>query len=301
MHVSTFIRNNKQTPIDQMLVKLKAYDPSIKSSSIHIALYQIFKSKYNRLNEKHLIELLKFINSQFGKLPPTSNVETNMSKIRKILKDKYGYDSTQYQKSREHLVFDKQQKAINIAAYTNKVFERNSNCKSIKISLINSLMKYSKSENWKEKFIYLLLNSGSRSEEIFTGKFKKGDGGNILLSNIAKTRDKEREISKPLLDKDSSHFLKVLGEVRALNLKPKSSNTILNALLKSKIGENLYFLRKAYANLSYHLINDKSISKTVYLSRILGHDVDNEKTALSYQNYYIVEDEPLTQSKLPSS
>jgi hypothetical protein len=74
--------------------------------------------------------------------PAQSNVEANLSKLRQIVKSKWGYDSVEYRKSQIHLVFDPAQKQINIADYNKKVFERNENCQPIKVSLINKLLAY---------------------------------------------------------------------------------------------------------------------------------------------------------------
>ena len=297
MDIITFVRNTKTAPTTELLGRISGYDRSIKTTSLHVALAKLFINHYTGLNERRLVELLRYVNLHYNSLPPTSNVETNMSKIRKELKTKFGYDSRQYNNSLKHLVFDKVQKAKNIADYNAKVFARNNNCKPIKVSLINSLLSYGDSEDYKEQIIYLLLNCGSRFIELFTGNFTldKDNPSHIKLSNIAKTRDKDRTISKPLLDKNPSKFLSLLKKIRELN--PESTKILINAKLQESIGETTYFLRKAYANLSYYLLDDKTISKTTYLAQILGHEEGNEATALSYQSYFIDADEPFAYKK----
>ena len=59
--------------------------------------------------------------------------------------------------------------------------------------------------------------------------------------------------------------------------------------LKKEIGESTYFLSKAYANYAYYLLNDQSVAKTAFLSRVLGHEINNETTATIYQGFYIEE------------
>ena len=294
MDIITFVRNTKTAPTTELLGRISGYDRSIKTTSLHVALAKLFINHYTGLNERRLVELLRYVNLHYNSLPPTSNVETNMSKIRKELKTKFGYDSRQYNNSLKHLVFDRKQKAQNIADYSAKVFARNNNCKPIKVSLINSLLAYGDSEDYKEQIIYLLLNSGSRFIELFTGNFTldKDNPSYIKLSNIAKTRDKNRQISKPLLDKNPEKFLSLLKKIRELN--PESTKVLINAKLNDSIGETTYFLRKAYANLSYYLLDDPTVSKTTYLAQILGHEENNEATALSYQSFFIEEDEPFS-------
>ena len=80
---------------------------------------------------------MRWLNQKFAALPSTSNVEANLSKIRQIVKAKWGYNSVEYRKSQTHLIFDPAQKQKNIADYNKRVFERNENCQPIKVSLIN--------------------------------------------------------------------------------------------------------------------------------------------------------------------
>ena len=296
MSVITFIRKAKQP--DNLLLDVKGFDDSIKTRSMPTALFLLFKNHHAGINKKRLVELLKYINAQFAKLPPVSSVEGAMSKIRSVLKTTYGYDSVQYKNSLKFLVFDKEQKSKNIAAYNAKVFERNTHCEPIKISLINTLLENRDAVGYKEQIIYLLLNSGSRFIELFTGNFRLDPDNptHILLSNIAKTRNKDRIISKPLLDKDPKHFLSVLNDIREYN--PKTTKIMVNKMLQDKLGKTTYFLRKVYANMSYHILNNPRIAKTTYLAGILGHELFNETTALSYQGFYIEEDKPFKYSRL---
>ena len=286
-NVISFIRKYKTTPISDLLPILHDYDKKIKTRSIHLALVSLFEHHYQNLNEKRLYELMRWVNKKFSELPSTSNVEMNLSKIRQIVKAKYGGDSTQYAKSQTHLVFDPEQKKKNIAEYNKQVFDRNSDCKPIKVSLIDKLLSYKDSEDYRKKLVYLLINSGARYHELFSGVWSADTENeqNIKISNIAKTRDKEREISKPLLDGNSTTFLSILGEIR--NLNEESTLHSVNKFLKQEIGESSYFLRKCYANYAYYRLNDPTIAKTTYLSKILGHEINNESTATCYQGYYI--------------
>ena len=93
---------------------------------------------------------MRWTNKKFAELPSTSNVEMNLSKIRQIVKAKWGYDSEQYKKSQTHLVFDPAQKQKNIEAYNKKVFERNEHCQPIKISLVKRLLAYKDSTDLQE-------------------------------------------------------------------------------------------------------------------------------------------------------
>ena len=69
-----------------------------------------------------------------------------------------------------------------------------------------------------------------------------------------------------------------------------STHSMVNAFLQKEVGESSYYLRKMYANYAYYRLGGQSIAKTTYLSKILGHEVNNEATAVCYQSYYIIDD-----------
>ncbi len=107
----------------------------------------------------------------------------------------------------------------------------------------------------------------------------------ILLSNISKTANKTREISKPLLDSSPTTFLSILEEIKKRN----QSYTLkqVNIFLNETLNESTYYLRKIYANMAYYLLRDESVAKTTYISQILGHEINSEHTAINYQEYFI--------------
>jgi hypothetical protein len=293
-NIITFIRKHKTTSVNDLLPKLQDYDKKITSKSIHLALVALFKSHHKNLNTKRLYELMRFINKKFSELPPTSNVEMCLSKIRQVVKAGYGENSTEYKKSNIHLVFDIIQKKINMDAYGAKVFQRNSNCQPIKISLINKLLAFKTSNDYREKIVYLLIDSGARFSELFHGVWDidPDNEHNVVMSNISKTRDKKRKISRPLLSKDPNTFLKILEEIKGMN--QDSTLHSVNAFLQKEIGESSYFLRKIFASMAYFVLDDPSVAKTVYLSKILGHNPNDESTALIYQGFYMIDDAPFS-------
>ena len=167
INIISFIRTNKNTPTNSLLSVVHSYDKKIITKSIHLALVELFRRHCSGLTEKRLIELMNFLNKKFRQLPSTSNVEINWGKIRQIIKARFGYDSSEYAKSQKHLVFDPVKKKENVQQYNAKVFERNENCKPIKVSLINKLLEYKSSDDYKKQIVYLLINSGSRFTELF--------------------------------------------------------------------------------------------------------------------------------------
>jgi hypothetical protein len=192
MHIITLIRKYKTTPPDELLPIIQNYDETITTKSIHVALVALFKNNFEGLNNRRLYEVMRFINTTFSQLPSTQNVEAKFSGVRQIVKEKWGYNSLEYRKSQEHLVFDPIQKHKNIIEYNQKVFERNEKCKPIKVSLIKRLLAYKDSDDYRKQIVYLLINSGARYHELFTGVWTLDPDNkhNVLLSNIAKTSDK---------------------------------------------------------------------------------------------------------------
>ena len=292
MNIITLIRKHKATSVNDLLPILQSFDRKITTTSIHLALVALFSNHYLNLNTKRLYELMRWVNKRYAELPSTSNVETNLSKIRQVVKATFGAESEHYKKSQKHLLFDPIQKKLNIQEYNKKVFERNSQCLPIKVSLINKLLAYKDSEDYRKKIVYLLIDSGARYSELFHGiwAIDTENEHNLVMSNISKTKNKDREISRPLLSKDPEHFLSILGQIKDMN--EDSVLHSVNAFLNKEIGESSYFLRKAFANMAYYVLNDPKIAKTTYLSKILGHNEGDEHTAIIYQNYFIVEDEP---------
>lgn len=283
MDIITFIRRNKKPT----MAEIQSFDRSIKTKSKTLIYYELFKNHWMGLNDRRRVELLKWVNIILNSMPPTSSVEKTMTKIRKLVKDRYGYESPQYRGSLTNLVFDRVQKEKNIQDYNKKIENQTRNSREIKLKDIEKIFEENQGESFQEKLTYLLLNSGSRFVELNTGIFKDGGNGMISLSNIAKTRDKTREIKKELLDLDSEKFMKKLLEYRALNKNPDSAIIQLNSYLKDKYGFSSYTLRKYYANVSYYLQDNKKIQKNSYLSDVLGHE--NDDVAKIYSGYYVKE------------
>ena len=69
-----------------------------------------------------------------------------------------------------------------------------------------------------------------------------------------------------------------------------STHAMVITFLNEELGESSYYLRKRNANFSYFILNNPGVAKTVYLSKVLGHEVNNEATAVCYQSYHILDD-----------
>ena len=142
--------------------------------------------------------------------------------------------------------------------------------------------------------MYLLIDSGARHSELFHGVWDidPENEHNLVMSNISKTKNKDRIISRPLLDRNPITFFKILDEIKGMN--QDSTLHMVNKFLNKEIGDSSYALRKIFGSMAYFVLNDQTVSKTVYLSKILGHNEGDECTAIIYQGVYIVEDEPFS-------
>lgn len=289
MSIISFIRKEKNTNVDEAIEKIKIYDSSITTQSKTLIFYELFKRNYIGLNIRRFVELAKWINVRLNELPSTSSVEQAMTKIRKECRG----DEEKYKASLKFIVFDRIQKQKNIDVYNKKIEMQTRNSEEIKISLINKIFEDVREDNgdFKMMLIYLLLSSGSRYREICDGVFKNIGGGRVSLSNIAKTKDKERKIEKELLDKNGKRFMRVLKKYRQLNKDEQTGIGQLNIYLKQKYEFSSYHFRKMYCNVSYWLLDDKTIQKNSYLADILGHSTDD--IARIYSGFYVTEDEEI--------
>lgn len=296
MSIISFIRREKNTNVDDAITKIKIYDATLTTTSKTIIFYELFKRNYVGLNVRRGVELMKWINARLNELPPTAGVENAMTKIRKECRG----NEEMYNKSLKYIVFDRTQKQINIDTYNKKIEHETRNSEEIKISLINKIFDDVKEEDgFKEMLIYLLLNSGSRYREICDGVFKNIGEGRVSLSNIAKTKDKEREIEKELLDKDGKKFMRVLKKYRELEKNEDTGIGQLNVYLKEKYGFSSYKFRKYFCNISYWLQRDATIQKNSYLADILGHTTDD--IAKIYSGFFVNEDEKVCFREIESN
>lgn len=290
VNIIQFIRLNKQTPVDEVIPLIKGFDTNINTSSNYLVFFQLFKNHYEGLNHRRLVEFEKFINDKMNQMPPVSSVEQTYSKIRGLVKAKYGYDSDQYRASLKYIVFDKATKNKKIQDYNTRIEHDMKHSETIKISTINKLFDDNVAcQNHQQMLTYLLISSGSRFDEINNGVFKNAGDGHVFLSNISKTRDKKRIIKKRLLDLNTGKFLRVLKDYRALNKVQESAIIQLNAYLQNKYSITSYSLRKWYANISYELDCPDDTQKQIYLSMVLGHD--NLDSAKIYGSFIVEHDE----------
>ena len=144
--------------------------------------------------------------------------------------------------------------------------------------------------------------TGSRPIEVFTSKFSacnktKGDPNNyICISNIAKKKDKEKIVKRPILSFDanitSRKLIKFINKIRSDVVSPlvdgQLSPSITRALTRTMEKEFIFakeqknkssMLRKIYAELAWVEFG-KGINKNVYIQDLLGHA--NLNTSFSY-------------------
>jgi hypothetical protein len=289
MSVINFIRLHKLTSIEDLPASIRAFDSSISTSSPYLVYYKLFQNHYEGLNYRRLVELLRWINTKMNQLPPVSSTEQTMSKIRKLVKEKWEYESKEYKASLANLVFDRPTKFKKIKDYEAKIANENRNTTDLPVSLINKIFEDNKEcETFQQMLTYLLLDSGSRLNEIYTGVYKNDGHGFISMSNISKSRDRTRIVKKELLTQDSTKFIKVLKQYRELNKPIESAIVQLNAYLREKYGFTSYHLRKYFGNVAYFLLENKNITQNAFLSSILGHSDD--QTAKVYSSFNVVAD-----------
>lgn len=289
MDIIAFIRQEKNTPVDDVIDKMLKFE-GIETSSRTMIFYDVFKQNFASLNFRRFVEFVKFINKKLNELPPTTTIENVMTKIRTAVREHYSY-SEFYQASLNHLVFNREAKKDMIEKYNEKVEHDLKNSEEIKISFVNKIFRENKNgNNYREILTYLLINSGCRYIELSRSIIEPSrENGYITIKNIAKTKDKERVVSKPLLDKNVDLFMSKLLIFRSLPYTAKALLVGLNKYLKYTYAITSYNLRKTYANVSYHLFAKKTVQKQSWIGEILGHD--SVDVAKIYSPFYITEDE----------
>lgn len=129
--------------------------------------------------------------------------------------------------------------------------------KEISKEYYEKLLSYKNSDN-EELFIYLLLVSGLRINELYKNSFKI-EKGKLIIDKLSKRRDDKKDFEIKLILIKPREFIKLLNQFRSKNvLSQDSLSRKLNRRL-AHIGLSLHNLRGIY--LYYHIkilkTNDK--------------------------------------------
>ena len=157
-----------------------------------------------------------------------------------------------------------------------------------------------------DKLLAAQVVSGGRSIEIISSKVSEyketKDPDEIIQIGVAKTKGKERSITKPILFITSKGFMKLIGEIRtSIGDISKDSNEVLGRRYNGRINERVrkymkevglevnkelkssHGLRRLWVNFAYKLRSNRGQSLASFISENLGHDPSSISSAA--QNY----------------
>ena len=276
------ISNSDVTSINELIKK--EFPDIIKKGTKNYLKY-LSSFAINNTTRENLEGLLVLLNKIY------SNNYTNMasldvklsSEIRKPIIDKYGRFSEEHELSKKLVKISYEDKGkviekaqVSLEKLQSSIIEVNQG------DIIKIIKNNYKSDNPFDRAIALLLASGSRPIELFdkTITYKKIDKY-IEQSNIAKQRDTEKSVVKPILGITVNQFIKSREQL----LNQEYDNNKLNESSRKLLGLNAYSTRKIYGALSYKL-HGHSTTLNYYLSKVLGHEGLN--TANHYTNFKVV-------------
>jgi hypothetical protein len=168
--------------------------------------------------------------------------------------------------------------------------------------IINKIMKFEKSNNIYEIYIWLLFISGRRLREIIKSKFYNIKGSQLInMKGVFKKKNNNEENSikfKTLIPK--TRFFKAHKKLMKIykysNIKNLSHNLQIN--IKKKLGKEYktHNLRGIYVMYAYKFRNNENKKLNSFIMDFLNHDVI--ESSLSYTNYLINFDIDIIKKKI---
>ena len=266
-------------------------------------------SKLKRLIPKSIIEF-PFANDKLKNalialkhliiaLDPVKPAEKQkiMTLTRSALKKKFGFESQEYNLSRETGVFDTPPELAQ-GIYDKQIDRKNIRLKNkvvMNLSIIKQALAKAASDNTKYgRLFYVLLATGSRPRDIEQAEFNLNhdNASKIDIVNVTKKRNKSKDpllIERYVLHGGNVAMLKKIKKVKdTVNL----ANTSLSTMIKKqsmkylKSAHGAHDLRALYVNAAYTMFSSPKVSKDLFIRETLGHE--ESSTAPQYYDRYIV-------------
>lgn len=194
---------------------------------------------------------------------------------------------------------------------------KNSHQLHIKFSTVSSIItRFKSSTDIRDICVGIELACGARKIEILSRKvstFTAVDTSDTWVKQIGVAKHNRagseiqirREIVKPLLILTFDELSKMIARVR--EDVGNTVEVVTNAELGDKYNHGIskcvktcfpdiaaqrrrlgsHFLREVYANATYEVINHEPMSRSSWISKVLGHKEGSLCTALSYQGVYV--------------
>ena len=313
--ISDEVKESKTHNSAFLISRINERYPNINKKSASASFIEMWKKEINEgVKYKNLLEIYGMVQKLFESgvrdyEGSDASIQRDYKLLRKIIIDKYGNDSREYQKSLTLMQFNREKWRENRKQYTEMVAKNNQNQKQIdEETILDVVEKLKDSLDFVDLAILCELCAGSRIVEILNlSTFKKSKtAGYILQTGVAKQESKPEEIQrkqieKPILFISVEDFLKNIKTIRTSlkSVKRKyknnsysisqSQNSKINRRIKKLFGDNStsHTLRKIFGNLSYKKYAPDNTSMASWLSNVLGHQEGSLNVSLSYSTYNV--------------
>jgi hypothetical protein len=303
-------RKRKSDSLQNILIKLFGELVKIgKSSTPNSVMWLVFQSLATTdIKEEQLRLLAQSCFTILNATIKNTSFESHMTKYRSLSQSLYEYNTPKDKIVKKIFSLNEQQFSDKTKAQTDSRILKLKNLVSISAQAVMGYLENPPLRDVYDKIIYAQLNTGSRFVEILKDtKFVKSPDAkmskDILIIGTAKTKDKNKELTRPLIVSNSKSMIALIAEIRKAlptddmtNMETTAKyNSIVNTRLQSltfipEKYSSSHVLRKIYANMAYLMFAPSNMDRTVYIGDLLGHKEGSFGTSISYTNVKIVDD-----------
>lgn len=241
--------------------------------------------------------------------PKMTTLNVKLSQVRKVIKENQSNDFYLISNTPIFSITKDELNTIH-SNYEKKVEAKNNERITINKDYLLERIEYLKRNhsNIYDLGALLLIVSGMRPIELFVNKVKRitSKPQYVKISNIAKKKDKEFTVERPIISMTAERFLKLLFDfknyfngmttINDIGVLATDKSKGLNTSVKNTFSEitgrqGASIMRKYYALLSYSIYADKNKQEYQHwIKNILGHESLVE--TFSYSYYKLETDAP---------
>jgi len=243
--------------------------------------------KLNDIPENRLKETFQLI-EKVGVIiyPKASTRDVFYTCVRTELKKKYPLKSDIYNLCLDNMKIERHERKDLINKYTEQVKEKNEKQLEFKqLDILNKIEYLKTSEDIFDKITLGLIISGCRPCELMIkNNFEVHSDTEVKITNLAKKRGAKVDdyCIRPIINIAPEDFIKLVTEIRDDKEETTNFRKKLARITNKHFNVSPSFLRKIYGNLAYLLFSPDTVNVNVFLSKVLGHDVNDLSTSFSY-------------------
>lgn len=204
-----------------------------------------------------------------------------LSEIRKVIKEFQPLNL--YIQSTYDTVFNigSAMRKERIDDHNRLIKETNSDIQNIQLDNLLGVMKTLRGGDKHDRLIFVLINTGARVMDYFVNDYKVKDKQHLIISNLAKSKDKSFETTRPVLYYTAATTKRLWDASKGEFNAPIDSNGEVHKSIMRRLNAKikLYFptldltsksFRKIYASLAYKKYA-KNENYNVFIQKVLGH------------------------------